>query len=118
LPVRFGISGKTGILYTSFGVIDQYAPVIWRRWRVMTRTRTARGRIGGTLLALVALVWAGMIIGVSGLATPIKFTAPSLTLPHALEGGRVTFHLFSRVEWGLAIMLAFAGFAAGTSRML
>lgn len=53
-----------------------------------------------------------MIVGVSGLATPVKFTAPSLTLPVALDVGRVTFRLFSRVEWGFALVLVVLGFAA------
>ncbi|MBO6782466.1 MAG: hypothetical protein JJ899_04220 [Alphaproteobacteria bacterium] len=63
-----------------------------------------------------ALIWAGMLIGVSFLATPVKFAAPGLTLPVALEVGHVTFHLFSRVEWtfGAALLLA-AMF--GTSRL-
>src|SRR5690606_27511731 len=69
-------------------------------------------------LALVALVWAGMVVGVPGLATTVKFSAPSLTLPVALDVGRVTFDLFSRVEWGFAIALALAGLAAGASRAL
>lgn len=57
-------------------------------------------------LAALALLWAGIAIGVAWIATPVKFSAPSLTLPVALEVGRVTFHLFSRIEWGLAAVLA------------
>lgn len=57
-------------------------------------------------LAALALLWAGMAIGVAWIATPVKFTAPSLTLPVALEVGRATFHLLSRIEWGLAAVLA------------
>lgn len=58
-------------------------------------------------LALLTLVWAGMVVGVSGLATPAKFAAPSLSLPVALDVGRSTFHVFTRVEWilGLALVL-------------
>jgi hypothetical protein len=67
---------------------------------------------GTLLLASLALIWAGMIIGVSGLATPVKFTAPTLTLPVALDVGRVTFRLFGRVEWGLAFILLLLGVAA------
>ena len=65
------------------------------------------GRIGRCTAAVivVALLWAGMLIGVSWLATPVKFAAPSLTMPVALDVGRVTFHLFNRIEWGLAILL-------------
>ena len=35
----------------------------------------------------------------SGLATPAKIIAPSLSLPIALEVDRVTFQVFSNVEW-------------------
>lgn len=55
--------------------------------------------------AAVALVWMGIVLGVSFLATPVKFAAPSLSLPTALEIGRVTFHLLARVEWVLAVGL-------------
>ena len=39
-----------------------------------------------------------MLLGVSFLATPVKFLAPSLTLPVALDVGRQTFGVFSIVE--------------------
>lgn len=55
--------------------------------------------------AAVALLWLGIVIGVAFLATPVKFSAPSLDLPTALEVGRVTFRLLSRVEWVLALFL-------------
>ena len=43
-------------------------------------------------------VWAGAIIGVSLIATPVKFRAPSLSIPVGLEIGRYTYRLFARVE--------------------
>lgn len=54
----------------------------------------------------LALLWAGMLIGVSFIATPVKFLAPSLTLPVALDVGRQTFAVFGRIEVGLLIVLA------------
>lgn len=63
------------------------------------------------LIALVA-VWAGIVIGVSLMATPVKFQAPSLAMPAALEVGRYTFRLLARVELCLLIaMIAVAGLA-------
>lgn len=62
-------------------------------------------RFGVMALAVVALIWAGMAIGVSGLATPVKFQAVSLSLPVALEVGHVTFRAFSKVEWLLLLLL-------------
>ena len=54
--------------------------------------------------AIIALIWLGMLIGVSFLATPVKFVVQDLTLPIALQVGQATFTLFSRIEWGLAIL--------------
>ncbi|MGE0152877.1 MAG: hypothetical protein AB7R90_09675 [Reyranellaceae bacterium] len=79
----------------------------------MDSGRFGRGGLGALLLAVLALVWAGMVVGVSGLATPVKFAAPSLTLPVALDVGRVTFGLFSQVEWGLALALVVLAALAG-----
>jgi hypothetical protein len=55
----------------------------------------------------VALLWLGFLLGVSFLATPAKFLAPSLTLPVALDVGRHTFALFNKVEWLLSFGLLF-----------
>ncbi len=60
--------------------------------------RADRGRV-------LALVWAGMVLGVSFLATPVKFLAPSLPLPVALDVGRHTFRTFGRVELALTALL-------------
>ena len=54
----------------------------------------------------LALVWMGIVIGVSFLATPVKFTADSLTRPVALDVGRATFHALAYLEWVLAGLLA------------
>jgi hypothetical protein len=63
-------------------------------------------RRGGLVLELVvAMLWIGLLLGVSFLATPAKFLAPSLSLAVALDVGRQTFGVFSKVEWALAILL-------------
>lgn len=59
-----------------------------------------------SLFAALCLLWAGMIIGVSFIATPAKFLAPSLTLPVGLDVGRHTFAVFAKVEWVMAITCA------------
>jgi hypothetical protein len=57
-------------------------------------------------------LWAAAIIGLSFIATPVKFQAPHLTMPVALEIGRYTFRLFSNVELGfLLAIVAAAAFA-------
>lgn len=60
------------------------------------------------MTGFIAYLWLGLVLGVSFLATPIKFRAESLTLPVALDVGRVTFHAFGRVEWVLVVALAVA----------
>ncbi len=59
----------------------------------------------GAALCLIPAIWLGLLIGVSFIATPVKFAAPTLELGPALDVGRVTFGLFSRIEWGVAAVL-------------
>jgi hypothetical protein len=71
-------------------------------------------RVSATIVLLILItVWAGVIIGVSFIATPIKFQAPSLTLQTGAEIGRYTFRLLSRIE--LCFLVA-AIAAAGLAR--
>ncbi len=65
-------------------------------------------------LVLLPAVWLGLLVGVSFIATPVKFTAPTLDYAAALDVGRVTFGLFSKVEWGMAALLALAAAGAGS----
>ncbi len=69
-------------------------------------------------LALVLLLWAGVLFGVAFLATPAKFSAPSLTLPVALEVGRATFEALNRAEVAFALLSAGLVLAGGASRPL
>lgn len=62
--------------------------------------------------ALLAGLWAGQIIGVSFIATPAKFLAPSISLPVALDVGRATFHVSVWVELALGLVLLTTGVAA------
>ena len=57
-------------------------------------------------LAVICLLWAGMVLGISCLETPIKFSAPALkqaVAPElgralAFDIGRVVFDAFSKVQ--------------------
>lgn len=60
--------------------------------------------------------WAGLLAGVSFVATQAKFLAPSLPLAQALDVGRWTFHVLALVEAALAL-LAFALFVAARRTM-
>ncbi|MDF1609321.1 hypothetical protein PZ897_14130 [Hoeflea sp. YIM 152468] len=65
----------------------------------------ARPRLPEAVAAFVTILWLGLVLGVSFIATPVKFQAPSLSLPVALEIGRATFALFSKIELGMAMLL-------------
>jgi hypothetical protein len=58
------------------------------------------------VIAAILFVWAGVLTGVSFIATPAKFLAPSLPMPQALDVGRWTFHALSFVEWGFVAVSA------------
>lgn len=58
------------------------------------------------LLPAIYLIWAGLIAGVSFIATPVKFQAPNLTMAVALEIGQATFHLFNIIEWIIITLAA------------
>lgn len=60
-------------------------------------------RNGARIVLVVLLaVWAGIVIGVSLISTPVKFQAPLLTMAAGLDVGRYTFRLLSQIELGLA----------------
>lgn len=58
---------------------------------------------------VLAGMWAGLVLGVSFVATPAKFLAPSITLPVALDVGRATFRVSMLIEFGLGFALIAAG---------
>jgi hypothetical protein len=62
------------------------------------------------MLRFLCWVWLGLVLGVSFLASPIKFYAPTLDLPVALDVGRITFHLLNRIEWILSATLVYLAF--------
>jgi hypothetical protein len=63
-------------------------------------------------------VWAGLVLGISFLEAPVKFTAPSLTRAVGLDVGRHVFRALNRVEVGAAGGLLVLLLAAGTSPTL
>jgi hypothetical protein len=79
---------------------------------------TARVDPAAALLAAAALLWLGLLLGVSFLATPAKFLAPSLSLPVALEVGRHTFAVFSYVEIAAALTVLALALASGLGRLV
>ena len=64
-------------------------------------------RIRNALLhpAWVCFTWTGLTVGVSMLATPIRFTAESITRPVALDVGRVVFAALNKAELAALVAL-------------
>lgn len=58
------------------------------------------------VIAALLFVWAGLLLGVSFVATPAKFMAPSLPMTQALDVGRWTFHVLAWIEWGFVVVTA------------
>jgi hypothetical protein len=77
-------------------------------------------RIRNALLnpAWVAFTWLGMTIGVSLIATPMRFAAETITRPVALDVGRVVFAAFNKAELLALLLLLVVVRIAGNARVL
>ena len=77
-------------------------------------------RIRNALLnpAWVCFTWAGMTIGISMIATPVRFTAISITRPVALDVGRVVFAALNKAELLALVLLLIIVRVSGRSREL
>lgn len=69
-------------------------------------------------MSRLALLWCGIVIGVSFIATPAKFQAASLTLPVALDVGRSTFALSHLVQLALAAAASISVLRGGSRWLL
>ena len=69
--------------------------------------RSIKQRIGYALQnpALICFIWFGMTAGVSMLATPARFAAPTITRVIALDVGRVVFAVLNKAELIALILL-------------
>jgi hypothetical protein len=65
----------------------------------------ARAVRASALLPAAALLWAGMVLGISFLEAWVKFRAPSLSLQEGLDVGRHVFGAFNKVELAFAVVL-------------
>ena len=55
--------------------------------------------------AWITFIWFGMTAGVSMLATPVRFSAATITRPIALDVGRVVFAALNKAEFVALIIL-------------
>ena len=65
---------------------------------------------------IFTLLWIGFVLAISFMETPLKFQAPSLTLPVALEIGHLVFHALNATEIGLASVILAITLKANCSR--
>lgn len=68
--------------------------------------------------AYVCFIWFGLTAGVSLLATPVRFTAPLITRPVALDIGRVVFSALNKAELIALIILLIVVRVSGKARVL
>ncbi|NMN99607.1 hypothetical protein HH308_00040 [Gordonia sp. TBRC 11910] len=64
--------------------------------------------LGAALATAVTLIWLGMVVAISFLEAPLKFTAPGVTLPIGLAIGRKVFRALNSIEAALAVVLVVA----------
>ena len=115
------LSNRAGrIISTVFVSCDSAAVVIVSLTRPIANYMTAAARIRNALLnpAWICFIWVGITVGVTMIATPVRFTAPSITRPVALDVGRVVFAVLSNVEFAALVMLLVVVRLSGAARRL
>ena len=68
--------------------------------------------------AWICFTWFGMTAGVSLLATPVRFTADTITRPIALDVGRVVFSALNKAELMALVVLLIVVRASGQARSM
>jgi hypothetical protein len=63
--------------------------------------------------AWICFLWVGMTVGVSMLATPVRFTAETITRSIALDVGRVVFAALNKAELAALVILLIIVRASG-----
>ena len=63
--------------------------------------------------AWICFLWVGMTVGVSMIATPVRFTAETITRPIALDVGRVVFAALNKAELAALVILLIVVRASG-----
>lgn len=82
----------------------------------MASTITQRLKDSLSNPAWVCLTWFGMTAGISLLATPVRFTAPSMTRAVGLDVGRVVFTALNKAELVALVILLIVVRSSGRAR--
>lgn len=61
-----------------------------------------------SMMLIIPAIWVGLIIGISFIEAPLKFTAPGITIPLGLGIGRRVFLAMNIVEVLLGLLLLIA----------
>ncbi|HEU0191655.1 MAG TPA: hypothetical protein VFR17_10380 [Mycobacterium sp.] len=67
--------------------------------------------VASSVAAATTFLWLGMILGISFLEAPLKFSAPNVTLQIGLGIGRLVFRALNSAELVLAVVIVAAGLA-------
>ena len=88
--------------------------------KIMSPKQVSRKRLMDVVRnpAWVCLAWFGMTAGVSLLATPVRFTATTITREVALDVGRVVFAALDKAEFVALIILLVLVRASGLAKKL
>lgn len=68
------------------------------------------------LKTALPFVWFGAVCAISFMEAPLKFNAPHLTTPVALEVGHIVFDALNKVEWVLCGLLCISLFVSRSSK--
>lgn len=86
----------------------------------MPSTHTTQNRLLAAIRspAWVCFTWFGMTAGVSLLATPLRFSAPTITRPVAFDIGRVVFSGLNKAEFVALIFMLILVRVSGLARKM
>ncbi len=54
---------------------------------------------------VITILWIGFVLAISFLETPLRFSAESVTVPLALQIGRLVFHALNCCEWLFTVIV-------------
>ena len=69
-----------------------------------------------TFITAITFIWSGLLIGISFMEAPLKFTAPNITTELGLGIGKIVFTALNRVEILIALCLIVALYIVKASR--
>lgn len=82
----------------------------------MITTSPHAPRWARAMMLILPAVWIGLIIGISFIEAPLKFTAPGITIPLGLGIGRRVFLAMNITEVGIGVVLLLALLSLWRSR--